>query len=365
MPEFQLDDEQQQLQDTMIRFAENELRPIARACDDARQVPDELFTKMAELGLYAQFIPEAYGGYELPHSVVTGAIIAEELAWGDVGLAMAMLAPLSVILPVVQFGTDEQKQALLPAFCAEPMSHAAAALMEPDVNFDPRALQTTLTQTGDAFVLNGKKCYVPLADRAHHLLVYAQHETRGIVAVIVDAKQTGVSMSEQEYNMGLRTLPTFTVTFDNVKVTQEQLLGGEKGIDFERVLNHSRATQSALAVGLARSSYEFARDYAKERKAFGQFIAQKQAIAFMLAEMAMEIDAMRLLAWRASFELDQQRVATREATLAKQYCGEKCMTIVDYGIQVLGGHGYIRTNPVELWFRNGRAMAIVEGLAML
>jgi len=185
-----------------------------------------------------------------------------------------------------------------------------------------------------------------------------------VEAIIVDRDTPGLEVGQREKNMGLKPLPLFPVTFTNCEVPKDRRVGGDRGINYMRLLNLSRANLCAMAVGVARASNEYAIGYAKERVAFGEPIASRQAIAFMLAESAIEVDGMRLLAWRAAWRLDRHEDATRDAALAKMYCAEQAMKVVDYGVQILGGHGYIREHPVEMWFRNGRGFATMEGLAI-
>jgi len=368
MADFSLDEDQKQIQDMMRKFAQEELRKVARECDEKAELPDEVINKVWELGVCLNPIPESYGGYELGRSAVTGAIIAEELAWGDVSLAIGALSPSLMMIPILESGTDEQKQEWLPKFCGEKFFPATAALMEPRVTFDPTDLHTTVEMSGDKMIINGAKCMVPLAESAEHILVYAS-ASRGsgpasVEAIIVDKGTNGMFIGEREKNMGLRPLPLYNVNFLDCEVDANRRVGAGAGINYMRLLNLSRAILSAMAVGVARASNEYAINYAKEREAFGEPIASRQAIAFMLAESAMEIDGMRLLAWRAAWRLDRNEDATRDTTLAKNYCAEQAMKVVDYGVQVLGGHGYIREHPVELWFRNGRAFSSAEGLAI-
>lgn len=369
MAEFQLDDDQLQIQETMRKFAAQELRKRARESDEAGVLPEEVLDKIWELGVCAQSIPEDFGGFGMGRSAVTGAIMAEELAWGDLSLAVAALSPMLMAVPILEYGTEAQKEEWLPEFCGETFFPATAALVEPRVTFDPFQLKTTFAKSGDAIVLNGAKCMVPLADRAKHILVFAQAATgsgpSSVQAIVVDKDTSGMRVGKPESYMGLRCCPLFPVTFEGCEVPADRLVGASRGIHYPRLLNLSRATLSAMAVGVSRASWEYARDYAKERTAFGEPIASRQAIAFMLAEMAMEIDAMRLMAWRTAWRLDREEDATRDATLAKMYCSDQAMKIVDYGVQILGGHGYIREHPVELWFRNGRGIKTAEGLALV
>ncbi len=367
MADFTLDEDQQQIQDMMRKFAQNELRAVARDCDEESKLPEEILNKVWELGFCPNVIPEKYGGYEMGRSLVTAAIMLEELAYGDVSLSLGALSPALMMVPILEFGTEEQKEEWLPQFCGEKFFPATAALMEPRITFDPFNLHTTVEMSGDVMLLNGKKCLVPLAENAKHILVYATTAKGSgpgsVEAIIVDKDSPGVEIGEKEKNMGLNPLPLYPVTFTDCEVPKARRVGGDRGIDYMRLINLSRANLCAMAVGVSRASHEYALNYAKEREAFGEPIASRQTIAFMLAESAMEIDGMRLLAWRVAWRLDQMEDATRDATLAKMYCAEQTMKIVDYGVQILGGHGYIREHPVEMFFRNGRAFAMLEGLA--
>jgi acyl-CoA dehydrogenase len=368
MAEFTLNEDQQQIQDLMRKFATNELRPIARKCDEAAELPADLLEKVWELGFCTSPIEEKYGGYEMGRSAVTAAIMVEELGWGDMSLALGALSPLLMMIPVLECGTEEQKEEWLPKFCGEHFFPATAALMEPRITFDAADLHTTVNMNGENVVLNGSKCMVPLAGQAEHILVYAAaakgEGAAKMQAIIVDKDTPGMTVGSREKNMGLRPLPLLSLKFENCEVPKSRLLGGDKGIDYQRLLNLSRANQCAMAVGVARASHEYALEYAKEREAFGEPIASRQAIAFMLAESAIEIAAMRLMAWRAAWRLDRNEDGTRDATLAKMYCADQTMKVVDYGVQILGGHGYIREHPVELWFRNGRSFATIDGLSI-
>jgi len=368
MAQFTLDEDQRQIQDMMRKFGQNELRKIARECDEEDKLSMELVNKVWELGFCQNLVPEKYGGFEMGRSSVTAAIMVEELAWGDVSLTMGALSPLLMLLPLLEFGTEEQKEEWLPKFCTDRFFPGTAAFMEPRVTFDPVSPHTTVSMNGDVLILNGTKCMTPLADSAEHILVYAATAKgagpSAVEAIIVDRNTPGLTIGAREKNLGLKPLPLFPVTFNNCEVPRERRVGGDRGIDYMRVINLCRANLCAMAVGVARASHEYALDYAKERQAFGEPIASRQTIAFMLAESAIEIDAMRLMAWRAAWRLDKNMDATREATLAKIYCAEQTMKVVDYGVQILGGHGYIREHPVEMWFRNGRAFAALEGLAI-
>jgi alkylation response protein AidB-like acyl-CoA dehydrogenase len=287
----------------------------------------------------------------------------EELAWADLSIACHLLAPRLLVVPVVEAGTEEQKEAILPHYAQATFAAATAAVVEPRWDFDLAELSVTATLENGSYVLQGTKCFVPLASAAEHLAVFARLQGSDDVGVfLVDRSTPGVSILEREKNMGLKGLATYEVAFERCRVPAERRLGGPSGCDVNRLLNLQRVALAAAAVGVARASFEYARDYAKERKAFGVYIAQKQAIAFMLAEMAIEIDAARLLTWEAAWKLDRGEDATREAVLAKQYAANMALMVADRGVQILGGHGYIRDHLVELFLRNARGFATFEGL---
>jgi acyl-CoA dehydrogenase len=350
--------------DAVKRFADKELRTVFHDCDEEGHIPEQIIKNGWEIGLVPGGIPEAYAGFAEEHSAVTGALYAEELAWGDLSIALHLLAPGLVAYPILLCGTEEQKETYLPQFCDVAYKPATAALVEPSIQFDPAALETTAVSEGESYVLNGQKAYVPLAADAELFLVYAAENgtTQGF---LVEAGTEGLSVGEREKCMGLKALASYRIELKDCRVPAVNKLGGEAGCDFGKLLAYSRVASSAMAVGVARAAYEYSRDYAKERQAFGEPIASRQAIAFMLAEMAIDIDAARLMVWEAAWRLDKGKDATKEAYLAKLFTDDMVMRVTDGGVQTLGGHGYIREFPVELWFRNGRGFANLEGLAMV
>lgn len=368
MVSFQPTEEQQLIRETVASFAREQIRPVAHDADESAQIPSALIQQAWDLGLVQSTIPEAFGGVGEAPSAVTGALVCEELAWGDLSIALHLLVPRLVIQPVIALGSDAQKQQVLPAYTGQGFTAGTAAVVEPRFGFDVNELTTTTTQHHDNFVLNGTKCFVPLAADAQHVLVYARGSD-GLSAYIVPRETPGLTVTEREMNMGLKALATYEVTLENCHVPAAARLAG----NLSPLLNRSRVALASLAVGVARAAFEYARDYAKERRAFGTAIAQKQAIAFMLAEMALEIDASRLLTWEAAWKIDAGQdvptgaisAATREACLAKNYAANMVLRVTDNALQVLGGHGYIRDHPVELWLRNARGFATFEGLAMM
>jgi acyl-CoA dehydrogenase len=269
-----------------------------------------------------------------------------------------------VALPLMLAGTEEQKAAYLPQFCQETAPRVSAALMEPTVQFDPRALKTTAVLEGETYVLNGAKCQVPLAAGAETFLIYANEDGQ-TQAFLVPAGTAGLEVGAREKLMGIRALPTYGLTLADCRTPLANKIGGAAGINFGVMLNHSRVALGAAAVGVARAGYEYARDYAKERQQFGEPIAHRQSIAFMLAEMAIEVDAARLMVWEAAWKLDRDEDATEETTVMKYYVDNMVLQVADRAVQTLGGYGYIREYPVELWLRNARGFANFDGLAMV
>jgi acyl-CoA dehydrogenase len=361
MFDLEMTEDQKLIHDTVASFAKAEIRPIAHDCDESGTIPAGLAAKGFELGLVHSAIPEDQGGYGETRSAVTGAIVAEELGWGDLAIAIHLLTPRLLVYPLLEAGSPEQIAQVLPPFA---LGHqvATAAVVEPRFDFDTTRFTTTATAKDGGFVLNGAKCFVPLADESQTILVIAQLGDEP-AAFLVPRGAPGVTIGEREKNMGVKALATYEIGFENVQVPAAARVGDAAAIG--RILNRSRIALGALAIGMARAAFDYARDYAKERKAFGVAIAQKQAIAFILAEMAIEIDASRLLLWEAAWMLDQGKEATRECVLAKRYASNACLKITDNAVQVLGGHGYVRDHPVELWLRNARGFTSFEGMAIV
>jgi acyl-CoA dehydrogenase len=367
MLSFTPTEEQQMLIDTISKYATNDVRKVAHDADEESKLPADVVRKGWEIGVLPAAIPEEYGGFG-EYSAVTNVLAAEELAYGDLPVAMAVLAPGLVALPVLFSGTEEQKQNILPAIGEATPPPLTAALLEPGISFDATALKTTSARDGDHYVLNGPKCYVPLAADARLMLVYARDtETGKIDGYLVEGSAEGLKICGREKLMGLRALPSYRVELANVRVGAACKLGGDQGTRYRRILSHSRVALAALAVGVARGASEYARNYAKERVQFGAPIATKQAIAFMLAEMAIEVDAARLMAWEAAWKLDSDPAAdaTEEACLAKEYADKAVLFVTDSAVQTLGGHGYIREHPVERWLRNARGFVTFDGMAIV
>ena len=361
MIDFQPTDEQQLVIDTVRQFATNEIRPKARECDESKKLPEKVIEQAHELGLVANALPESAGGGG-ERSAVTGVLVAEELAVGDLAIALAILSPGLCAFPISEFGTDEQK-GLLARFAGPRFVPGSLAWVEPRFDSDPFRPQTTARREGGDYVIDGAKCFVPWIDGADPVLVVAS-ENGTLQAFLVARDAAGFS-AEPERNMGVLALPTAELRLAGVRVPASAKLGGDAGADLRRVLNQGRVALAAMAVGVARAAFEVARDYAKERVVFGVPVATKQAIAFKLADMAIEIDAARLLAWEAAWKLDRGEDATREALLAKRQSQRLALDVADGAVQVFGGHGYIRDYLPEMHLRNARGFTSFEAMALV
>lgn len=355
-------EEQIAARDSMRSFASEILFTKARECDEAGAIPDDFLAQAWELGLTATQIPESYGGFGGGRSPITSAIVLEELAYGDATLALAATAPALFAYAILDQGSEEQKQTYLPLFCGDQYHVASLAVTEPSPSFDSLKPATRAARKGRGFALRGTKCFVPMGDRASHFLVVAQGDD-GPDAFVVGRDAPGLKISEPEKNLGLRALTTVTLQLEDVEVSEADRLGGAQRADIPRLLNHTRVAVAAVMTGLSRAVLDYCIPYAKERVAFDEPIARKQSIAFRLADMHIETECSRWLAWKAASQLEQGVDATKAAHFARTYAAEKSMWIADNGVQVLGGHGYIREHPVEMWFRNARTLGVLEAIA--
>ncbi|MCI0519898.1 MAG: acyl-CoA dehydrogenase family protein [Chloroflexi bacterium] len=364
MYSFEPSEEQKMLIESVGRYALSDLRAKAHDADEEGALPLKLIEKGWELGLLQASIPEAYGGFG-ERSVLTGALAVEEMAYGDLSGALAVMTPGLFATPLLLAGSEEQKQKYLPPLIEGEWQPATAALIEPYYDFDPNELRTTATAEGDGYVLNGAKSYVPYAAEADNMIVYASLDgaTQGF---ILESGTPGLEVGERQKLMGIRALPLYALKLNGAHVPRANRLGGEGGHDFAPLLAASRVALASMAVGLSRAAFEYSRDYAKDRDVFGVKVAQKQVIAFMLAEMATEIEAIRLLTWEAAWMLDAGKEdAVKHAYLALTGAADMAMMVTDRAVQILGGHGYIREHPVERWMREGRGFAAFTGLAMV
>lgn len=364
MYSFEPTDEQKMLIDTIGRYASGNLRPAAHDADEAADFPKNVIRKGWELGILQASIPEAYGGFG-EHSYLTGVLAAEELAWGDLSGALAVMTPGLFALPILLAGSEQQRQTYIFPVIEGDWAPYTSALIEPNYDFDILSLSTNAVRDGGDYVINGEKSYVPYAARAEMMIVYANLDgtTQGF---IVPCNSPGVTIIEQQKLLGIHAFPVFRVKLENVHIPLDSRLGGADGHNMHPILASLYLANASLAVGLSRAALEYARDYAKDREVFGVKVAQKQAIAFMIAEMATEIEAIRLLIWEAAWMMDTTKEdAWRLAYLASTGAADMAMTVSDRAVQILGGHGYIREHPVEMWMRNARGFAMLNGLAMV
>jgi alkylation response protein AidB-like acyl-CoA dehydrogenase len=357
---FALTAEQQELRELAHEFAAKELRPIAAEWDAKDDFPRELLGKAARLGLTSTRIPAEYGGGEV--DAVTAALVAEELSWGCAGLSAPIGATQFPVRPLARFGTDEQRAEYLPRLASEEGCIAAFATTEPHAGSDVGAMRTTAVRDGDSWVLNGEKCYVTNGGIAELTVVFARAEG-GISAFMVEGDDPGVSTGRKEEKLGLRASHTGSIVFEDARIPGDRLIG-EEGAGFLVAMDffeHSRPQVAAGAVGVARAAFEYATEYARERKAFGKPILAKQGVSFKLADMAMEIEAARLLTWRACAALDAGEDAGLLGSYAKAFAADTAMRAATEAVQILGGAGIMRDHPVEKWLRDAKVFQIVEG----
>jgi alkylation response protein AidB-like acyl-CoA dehydrogenase len=357
---FRLTDEQQALRSLAHEFAERELRPIAAEWDRRDEFPPDLLQKAAALGLTAHAIPREYGGGGV--DAVTAALIAEELSWGCAGLAATIQATMFPVRPLLFAGTEEQRRLYLPLLASERGALAAIAFTEPGAGSDFAAIQATARRDGGVYVLSGEKCYVTNGGIADLTVVFAKLDG-AITAFLVERGDPGASAGRREEKLGLRASYTGSLVLDDARLPAGRLLG-EPGGGFAIAMDFftaSRPQVAAAAVGLARAAFEHATDYARERRAFGKPLLAKQGVAFKLADMAMEIEAARLLVWRACEALDAGEDAGLLGSYAKAYAADAAMRATTDAVQILGGAGIMRDHPVEKWMRDAKVFQIVEG----
>ena len=359
---FEPTEEQALIAETVRQFAVNEIRPRSRDVDESGEPPKDVLAHAHELGLVAHGLPEAFGGSG-ERSAITSTLVLEELAWGDLSIAIAILSPALLGLPLADFGTPEQQQALLPGLCGDHFEPGSLALVEPRFDFDAFHPQATAERDGDDYILNGEKCFVPWLGGNTPILVVATEDDKP-EAFLVPRGAPGLTTTPEE-NMGLRGLPTVEISLDGVRIPATGRLGGLAGAELRPMIDRGRVAVAAVGVGMARASFELCRDYAKEREAFGAPIATKQAIAFKLADMAIEIDAARLLTWEAAWTLDAGQDATRVARLAFDKSRRAAMQASDGAVQIYGGYGYIRDYLPEMHLRNAAGMSTFEGLVLV
>ena len=362
-------EDQQMIVETVKEFAESRLRDAAAKCDHEATPPETLLSEAAELGVSLINVPESFEGIATGEDVTTNALVAEALAYGDMGLALTVLAPAGVAATLTAHGSDAQQKTYLPAFAGEDVPAAAVVLSEPRPLFDPLEPETTGRREGNEIVLNGVKSMVPNAGAAELFIVGVNLNGRPAL-VIVESDTEGLHV-EADPSMGVRGAALGRLVLKDVRVPADAILGGEQispeqaEIEYRDVLRRSRLGWAALAAGTSQAILDYVVPYVNEREAFGEPISHRQAVAFMVADIKIELDGLRMILLRGTSRADQGRRFDREAALAKSFATEKGMKIGSDGVQLLGGHGFVKEHPVERWYRDLRAVGVAEGIVVL
>jgi len=367
---FELTEEQKDLRDTVHEFARDVIRPAAAEYDETEETPWPIMKQAHALGLDTYAYSEDYGGGGVTDPV-TQMIVTEEMAWGCAGIATAINATSLCATAIQQVGTPEQKAKYMPMFCdPNQVVLGAMGLTEADAGSDVAALRTQAKRVEGGYLLNGSKRFISNGGIADVHVIFATTDPvagwAGIQAFVVDKGNPGLKMGRKERKMGVRASHTGEVILEDCFVPDEALLGGERGrggIGVLKTLESTRPAVGAAALGIARAASEYAVEYALQRKTFGKPIAGHQAIAFKLADMATEVEAARLLIWKAAWLAGQGQPFAKAASMGKLKAGDVAMRVTEDAIQVLGGYGYIRDFPVEKWHRDAKIYQIWEGTA--
>ncbi len=353
-------EEQAMLCEAISDFAASAVRTAATEADDQSRTPDELLAQAAELGLGMLGIPEELGGVMAERSAVTAVLAAEALAHGDMGIAFAALAPGAVATAIGLWGDADQQAQYLPPFAGEIPPAAALALLEPRPIFDPLRPATKARRDGSDWVLSGTKSLVPRAAAGELFVVSADVPGSGPALFVIESGVEGL-YTAPEPAMGLRAASTARLILEDVRVPTSAVLAEGDPSAYVECVQRARIAWCALAVGTGQAVLDYLIPYVKERSAFGEPIANRQAVAFAVADVGIELEGMRLTTWRAASRADQGKSFEREAALARTLCTHKGMKIGADGVQLLGGHGYVKEHPVERWYRDLRAAGLMEG----
>jgi alkylation response protein AidB-like acyl-CoA dehydrogenase len=356
-------EDEQMLVDVVTEFADEVVRPAAAEADEACAAPEAVLKASLEIGLPILGVPESLGGITEERSAMAGTLVAEALARGDMGLAVATLAPGSVATALALWGTEEQQQTYLPAFTEDEVPAAALALTEPTPLFDVLNPATTATRTADGFVLDGVKSLVARGAEAELFVVGAELEGKPVL-FLVEGGTSGLEV-EGDPAMGVRAAGLTRLQLRGVEVPATAVLGAVDGTTYAECVRLSRLAWCALAVGTGQAVLDYVTPYVKEREAFGEPIAHRQSVAFMVADIAIELQSMRLLTWKAAARAAAGKDFSREVALARRLCADKGMRIGLDGVQLLGGHGFVKEHPVERWYRDLRAIGIMEGTVLV
>src|SRR3954454_14536085 len=357
------DDEQQMLQEGVRDFAEAKVRPVAKQADFDKSTPSELLDQANELGINMLGVPERLGGVMQEQAAVTSVLIGERLAHGDMGIAYAALAPGAVATAIGHWGTAEQEATYLPAFTGEDVPAAALAILEPRPLFDPLKLETTARREGDDWILDGIKSLVARATDCELFAIGAE-TGEGPALFVIESGADGLSV-EAEPAMGLRPAATGRLVLEGVRVPGSAILGDGRSEDYVECVNRSRVAWCSLAIGTSQAVLDYVIPYVNERSAFGEPISNRQGVAFAVSDIGIETDGMRLVTYRAASRADRGEKFDREAAIARRLCTVKGMQIGSQGVQLLGGHGFVKEHPVERWYRDLRAAGVMEGALLV
>jgi acyl-CoA dehydrogenase len=364
MVDFALTEEQEELRRVAREFAQNEIVPVAMPFDKTGEFPWEIYRKAYDIGLLNTSVPAAYGGGGL--SAIECCLIVEELGAACAGITTSIMVNDLALMPILVGGSEEQQRAFVTPFCSR-FNMGAFCLSEPGAGSDVASLSTTAKRDGDSYILNGTKTFITNGSVASLYTVFATRDKslrhQGIAGFIVPAETPGISHGKKFEKMGQRASDTAEVIFEDVRVPRANLLGREDaGFRIAMVtLDRTRPMIAAMSVGLARAAMDAAVQYAKERITFGTPIGHHQAVQLLLADMAKDIEAARLLTWQCAWLIDQGHRATKESSLAKCFATDTAMRVTTDAVQVFGGYGYMKDLPLEKYMRDAKLMQIYEG----
>jgi acyl-CoA dehydrogenase len=364
MIDFTLTEDQMALKEMAREFAEKEMRPVAAKYDQDHDFPEDVMKKAFEVGFLTCTVPSEYGGGGL--SDIETAIVSEELARGCAGMYTTMMANSLAFTPLVLFGRDEQKRRFFGPFTKK-MAFASYCLTEREAGSDTSAIKTTARKAGSDFVINGSKCFITNGGVASLYVVFAnsapEKGARGLSVFCVPRETPGITVGKVEDKMGQRASNTAELFFEDVRIPADHLIGreGQGFIVAMRTFDKTRAAVGAAGVGIARAALEYAVEYAKTRIQFGKPIASFQATAFKIAQMAMEVDAARLLVWKAAWLMDHGKPCGAESAIAKCFGSDVAMRTALEALQIFGGYGYMRDYPIEKLVRDAKLLQIYEG----
>jgi alkylation response protein AidB-like acyl-CoA dehydrogenase len=355
-----MSEEQQMTWDMLRKFAETEMRPIARDAEAAGRPSDELLGKMKDLDLISLGIPEAYGGMEIAQDATSQALALEALAYGDLSLAMSLSLPMLTAKIITEHGSEEQKKELLKQYSDGSMFHVGLGINNSSIMGNASNSSVSVDESGEELILNGIKTGIAFAEEATSFVISATSESGESNLYVLNKDTEGLEITSKEF-MGLKGLPLSEINLSNCKIKTSQKLGGHNySINFQELLDSSRIGMSAMALGVCQAVLDYVVPYTNERVAFDEPISNRQSVAFLVADMAIEIEAMRLMVYKAAALKDIGADFHKHASLTHRFAAHHGMKIGTDGVQLLGGHGFTHEHPVELWYRNLRAIGIFE-----